>query len=230
MLTELHNNGIIYNNIAPENISLHENANNKGFFFTNFDNAIKKKIIIDSKKTFSMNRFGSKNSHFGVFPSFRDDIESLVYLLVYFFESGDFLNSGSFEELKIDKLNFVIESFYPKIPEELIIIYNYVTKVGFDETPSMSFINNMFLKYFLRKDLDPSLMSYDWSCKFDQIEKEEREETQRQKQREHEKTEESNGKEEDESRSGNTHTDNKNGNETSRNHVYALKDTLFSRN
>lgn len=133
---------------------------------TLFDNAVKKKIIVDSKKTFTPNRFSSRNIHSGLFPSFRDDLESLIYLLVYFLLEGDFLNQSSMEEVKVFKLGFVIETLYPRVPEELIVVFNYVSKTGFDEPLSMSFVTNVMMKYFLRADIDPSRVQYDWVTRF----------------------------------------------------------------
>lgn len=173
MLAELHKHQIIYNHVSPENICVSENSNSKNLYFTNFENAVKKKIIIDSKKVFFQNRFGSKNSHFGIFPSFRDDIESLIYMLTYFLKGGEFLKQENNEDLKNFKLTFIIEDLFPIVPEELIIIFNYITKIGFDELPSMSFISNILFKYFLKNDLEPFSLKYDWCHKFEEIDKEE---------------------------------------------------------
>jgi hypothetical protein len=157
----------VYNYLSPETVSLSENMHSKKLFLTNFDNAVKRKIIVDSKKVFFPNRFGSRHQHFGIFPSFRDDIESLVYLLLYFFLEGNFLTQDTLEEMKIFKLGFVVETLYPRVPEEVVVLYNYATKIGFDEQPAMPFILNLFLKYFARNELIIQTLKYDWTERFE---------------------------------------------------------------
>jgi casein kinase I family protein HRR25 len=109
------------------------------------------------------NRFCSLNAHFNIFPSFRDDIESLVYMLVFFKKGGDFLNQSTHEQIKAFKLTFVIEDFYTEdFPEEIITIYNYVRLLSFDEFPNYAYLISLFEGFFTKNNLDKENIIYDW--------------------------------------------------------------------
>ena len=163
MLEQLHKRNIIYNFLSPENIVVNVNMSKSNFFFTNFDNAVKKKIICDSKKIFLPNKFCSLNAHFGIFPSFRDDLESLAYLLVYFKTGGEFFAQLTSEQLKSYKLALVLEDYFKSdFPEEVIIMFNYVKLLGFDEFPNYGYLLSLFESFFQRNGVDKDNTVYDW--------------------------------------------------------------------
>lgn len=135
----------------------------RSLFLSNFDNAVKKKIICDSKKVFMPNRFCSLNAHFSIFPSFRDDIESLVYMLVFFTKHGEFLNQSTHEQIKTQKMNLVIEEYFDEsFPEEIITMFNYIKLLGFDEFPNYPYLISLFESYFVRNNIDKENFVFDW--------------------------------------------------------------------
>lgn len=109
------------------------------------------------------NRFCSLNAHFNIFPSFRDDIESLVYLLVFFKKEGDFLTQTTHEQIKTQKMNLIIEEFYTEdFPEEIITMFNYIRLLGFDEFPNYPYLISLFEGYFVRNNIDKENYVFDW--------------------------------------------------------------------
>ena len=86
----IHDRGIIHRNITPENICIGLNENKKKVYFIDFDSA---KPYLDDNGRHSEFRckdklrgnpiFISMNAHQSYELSRRDDLESLMYLLIY---------------------------------------------------------------------------------------------------------------------------------------------------
>jgi len=92
-LEKIHDNNIIYHNISPQNICISYDIQCQKLFFINFQNSFKKKILDEDNFKSNTNLFSSLNNHLGIYPSYRDDMESMVYLLLYFILNEKFLES-----------------------------------------------------------------------------------------------------------------------------------------
>jgi len=100
-------------------------------------------------------RYASINAHQGVEQSRRDDLESMFYCLIYFF-NGRLPWQGLNARHRDDKYNRILESkrliqpdkLCQGFPEEMITIYKYIRSLKFDDDPSYKFIRNLFLKMY----------------------------------------------------------------------------------
>lgn len=162
ILQELHKRDIIYNNWVPEHICVSDQINCSKLYVINFINAVKRKIINDESKPFQVSKFSALNNHLGIFPSFRDDIEAIIYLLIFFIKKGKFLDHQSIEDTKLFKMNFYAETLAAEIPQELILIFNYAKSLSFDDKPYFTYIFTQFEQYFTKNPSEDGVYDYDW--------------------------------------------------------------------
>lgn len=92
-------------------------------------------------------RCASVNIHHGLTPARRDDIESLVYSLIYMVTGTlpwkglrGFTHSKKMKQILSLKLS---SSFEGKIPGEFCRLLAYARELGFDEAPSYDFMRSM---------------------------------------------------------------------------------------
>ena len=112
-MEDLHSKCVVYNNLKPSKIltSLDFETNNLYLTDYKFSKLIKEQTKIEadnkSKRVF-LNKFSSLNAHLGISsinlniflisfflkdPTNKDDLESLGYILIYFYKRGTITNS-----------------------------------------------------------------------------------------------------------------------------------------
>lgn len=159
---KIHSKNIVYQNTGPDNIRISTDIKNQRLFFTNFEYSFKKKILNDDNFKNQLTKFSSLNNHLGIFPSFKDDLESMIYMLIYFIKGGEFLNGMTMEQIKLFKLRFQIEEMKAEVPEELIVIFNYIQSLSSEQKPNYNHILKCFESFFLRDNYSQSYYHYDW--------------------------------------------------------------------
>lgn len=150
ILMKIHSIGFIHRDIKPENFLLSLSKPIKIYLI---DFGISKPYLIQNKhipfvyknKFIGTLNFASINSHNLYEQSRRDDLESLAYMLIYFyFGELEWINDN-YEDI-IDFDNFELENRFVKskkeelstnknIPKVLLEFYENVQKLEFDETP-----------------------------------------------------------------------------------------------
>ena len=164
-LKKIHDNKILFCMIAPDNICVSEDIEDQNIYFKDFDFSIRKKILNDTDKKIKINKFSSFNNHLGIYPCYRDDLESVVYLLIYFVTEGRFLDNMNYEQRKNFKQCFFIEKMMDILPEEIIVIFNYVRKLSPNEFPAYDFIFGLFESFFSDLNLEKDFLEYCWVTK-----------------------------------------------------------------
>lgn len=152
LLKTIHDRGLVHRDIKPENFLLTTNQNDTNIYIIDF--GFCKSYLIDNKHipykhTHSLigsNTYASINAHNFIELSRRDDLESLGYMLIYFYlgslvwqQQQETLNTN--ERIKYLK-QFVTES--TQVPEVLHEYMSYVRKLSFEETPDYNNIINRF--------------------------------------------------------------------------------------
>jgi serine/threonine protein kinase len=153
ILNDIHDKGLIHRDIKPENFLLGTGEQHHTLYIIDF--GLCKPFIIDNKhielkKTNNMIgslSYGSINAHNYNEQSRRDDIESLGYMLIFFYMGGlewQNIESNSFEEknniiknIKINMINNV------NIQNVFINYFKYVRSIGFDEKPKYNLLINI---------------------------------------------------------------------------------------
>ena len=156
-LEYIHSKNYIHRDIKPHNF-LVGNKDESLIYIIDFGLAKKYKSDRGNHVKFSITkhitgtpRFCSVNAMRGVEQSRRDDLESLCYLIIYFFKG--FLpwqglkiasRAQRFETITKMKKSIKIEKLCEDLPPEVILFCKYTKKLGFTDNPRYEYMKNLF--------------------------------------------------------------------------------------
>ena len=155
LLKTIHNKGLVHRDIKPDNFLLGLNNESKNIYIIDFGfckSYMKDNKHILQKQTHNLigsQMYASINAHKFLELSRRDDLESLGYMLIYFYlgtlswEDISYLlkNKNINEKIKSIKQNILESNSFPEV---LVNYMKYVTKLEFEETPNYNLIINNF--------------------------------------------------------------------------------------
>lgn len=150
----IHDKGLVHRDIKPENFLLGLNSDRNRVFIIDF--GLCKSYLIDGKhipfkKTHNLigsQTYASINAHKCIELSRRDDLESLGYMLIYFYKGflqwqiSDIENTS----YKISQLKQYITNEDMYLPKVLSNYIHYVRGLGFEETPNYTLMIESFKK------------------------------------------------------------------------------------
>ena len=157
-LNYIHDCGIIHRDLKPENFIVSTNVREGIIYLIDF--GLSKKFMNPKTKEhipFKTNRpimgtakYTSLNTHKGFEQSRRDDLESLAYIIIYFFY-GELpwskikvkTKEEVFQKVYEIKSNYKDLDEYKNLPNELSDLINYCTNLEYEEKPNYFFIKTL---------------------------------------------------------------------------------------
>ena len=175
-IEHVHDHGIVHRDIKPDNYVMGFGDTHKQLFLIDFglstsyrdeDTFEHKKYIHKSQFTGSF-RYSSINNHKGIQQSRRDDLESIGYMLIYFYKGRlpwqNIKSKTRLEKLKktyTGKKHTTIEELCQGCPKEFKYYITYCRKLGYDEKPNYNYIHDLFNKMMKRYKYRYDLV-FDW--------------------------------------------------------------------
>ena len=175
-IKHVHDNNYVHRDIKPENFLVGKDATSKTIYILDFGLAKRYRdehthIHIPLKENRNLTgtaRYASCNAHNGLEQSRRDDMESIAYVILYFFK-GKLPWQGlkckdkneKYAKIKEMKMSVTPEKLCEGFPNEFAQYLNMVKKLGFEDEPKYKEYIEMFNKLFKSKDFEMDYL-YDW--------------------------------------------------------------------
>jgi len=159
IIQAIHERGFIHRDIKPPNFMTGSNEKCNEFSNTSnmlfiIDFGMSRTYIDDKTKTHRCNklrttgiigtpRYISTNVHDGNEPSRRDDLISIMYVIIYLVKGRlPWKAAGSLESVAQMKKIILPEELFSDMPSSYLDIFNYLCKMSYEETPKYSYIIN----------------------------------------------------------------------------------------
>ena len=176
-LKDLHDKGIIHRDMKPENFVIGRKNKERILYLIDF--GLSKKYINENHIHIPMKkdrniigtvRYISMNTHQGLEQSRRDDLESLIYIIVYFIK-GELPWQGLKYKTKSEKYNNIYEVkkkstekggvLFDSLPPEFQTIMEYILELDFTEKPNYLMIKKI-IELMLAKLNTFNDLQFDW--------------------------------------------------------------------
>lgn len=167
----VHRKGYLHRDLKPHQVLVGRNP--KIVYLTDFGLARKFEVnnyhisFQNSCPRVGNATFSSLNNHSGVRQSRRDDLESLVYMALYFlkghlpWQSTQKLSSNTkWQNIFQIKSHITIEDLCVGSPKEFSTLLKYCRNLKFEEKPDYNYIQSLFLQIQKRENLYESF--FDW--------------------------------------------------------------------
>jgi serine/threonine protein kinase len=176
-LKDLHEKGFIHRDIKPENFVIGRKPKERIIYMIDF--GLSRRYINEKNKNhislknergiLGTLRYISMNCHEGLEVSRRDDLESLFYIIIYFF-TGNLPWIGIRCKNKEEKYKKVYEKkkksvpneICKDLPEEFKMFISYVLDLDFMDKPNYNYLNGLVDRLFTKFGCSKDDINFDW--------------------------------------------------------------------
>jgi serine/threonine protein kinase len=173
LIRNFHRRGFIHRDIKPNNFLFNYQSPFNKLYLMDF--GLSKPYVINGehidikfdRSLIGTARYCSLNVHWGIEPSRRDDLESIVYILIYLFKGvlpwqglKKDKNKNQVEKIGDKKLTIQTEDLCKDMPDCFRLVLDYVRKLKFEQKPDYDYIFDLFDQDIKKLNIIPE---YDWN-------------------------------------------------------------------
>lgn len=174
-MEKLHSEQILHNNLAPENIVLGRTLQNPRLYLVDFKYSLKLiennhiEVLmnqdLEGEAHLHINEFSSVNKSLKLLQSKKDDLESVLYILIYLFRGGR-LSARTFEknfghkslfDLSKWKASSSPEVICEGLPEYFALYLRHLKAHNGTDKPNYKFLKSLLLKCLSETNFSKSL-------------------------------------------------------------------------
>ena len=159
IIESVHNKGVVHRDLKPENILMGKGDKHDQCYLVDYGISKVYKDVNgthipyrDKKSFIGTTRYASISAHSGIEISRKDDLESLIYVLVFLYKGNlPWQNLKVSENEKTKKvgemkLKLSSEEICKDMPEEFVKFLNYVKNLSFKQNPDYIFLKGLISK------------------------------------------------------------------------------------
>ena len=178
-LEYIHNKNIIHRDVKPDNFVIGKNKDKKIIYLIDFGLAKKYRNPINhehipfkmTKRLTGTARYASVNALKGGEQSRKDDLESLVYMLLFFLRGSlpwqgvpGMTKGDKYKKIYYMKKNIGADKLFENLPDEFKEFYIYVKKLEFEEDPDYNYCRKLFINVIEKTCCETNDNFFTW-CK-----------------------------------------------------------------
>ena len=176
-LESIHSKNFLHRDVKPDNFLIGLGDNSSTVYAVDFGLAKKYRdsrnnmhiLFRDCKKLTGTARYASVYTHLGYEQSRRDDLECLVYLIIYLFK-GDLpwqdvtgrTKDEKYQKIMAKKMSLSVDEICSGLPNEIGVFLSYVKNIKFEEKPDYRYLKNLIKDVFVREQLEYDSI-FDWT-------------------------------------------------------------------
>eukprot|EP00291_Cryptomonas_curvata_P005396 CAMPEP_0172188422 /NCGR_PEP_ID=MMETSP1050-20130122/21920_1 /TAXON_ID=233186 /ORGANISM="Cryptomonas curvata, Strain CCAP979/52" /LENGTH=351 /DNA_ID=CAMNT_0012862925 /DNA_START=122 /DNA_END=1173 /DNA_ORIENTATION=+ len=178
-LEYVHSKGFLHRDVKPDNFLMGVNRKAHQVYLIDF--GLSKRFVDPKtnqhipyrtgKSLTGTARYASVNTHLGYEQGRRDDLEGLVYVLLYLLRGSlpwQGLQAANqkekYHKICLKKQNTPIRDLCKSLPSEFAALLTYCRNLKFDESPNYSYCRKLLREVFEQKVLTLDYV-YDWTAK-----------------------------------------------------------------